>query len=553
MNRLRLIKTAYTALATLMLAACASDELTDGTVQDLPEGKYPLQISSVTMSAESTAEPWGANVPQTRVSENTNGNSSEWNGGEEITVQLSGTMADGKSYTAEGKYTIGSDKTSLTPVSGKELYWHSTSGGTVTAWYSNYTNGNIVNLSDQSSGLAYVLATSPQTVQYDATDTQLTFTHQLAKVRVTLTGETASFVDNVSIKSYTTCTLTQGKLSNDMNEGEIKMYKVADNIFEANVYPGYQIKEFKANNGAWSTLTTSITPNAANIYKIEIGVTGGTTINLSNQTEDVYTVESGKSLIIDGGGSSLNKRIVIQENAKVMLKDVVLAAPTSEVNTIEIQGTAMLLLSGTNEIKGSLGGCPLAVTSGTLTINGTNNDNLTLIGGDGDNKHTGCLGLSYNANLIINGGYIVADGSKMSNGSGIGSYFTGWYDSSACGSITINGGTIKASGGKKAAGIGTGGGSSLCICGDIIITGGNIEATGNVDNTNVVGGAGIGSGSFGGCGNITISGENTVVTATANNQNCIGIGYNGNCGTVTIKAGATVNNTKYTEDHVGRI
>lgn len=57
MNRLRLIKTAYTALACLMLAACASDELTDGTVQDLPEGKYPLQISSITMSAESTAEP----------------------------------------------------------------------------------------------------------------------------------------------------------------------------------------------------------------------------------------------------------------------------------------------------------------------------------------------------------------------------------------------------------------------------------------------------------------------------------------------------------------
>ena len=43
MNRLRLIKTAYTALAALMLAACASDELTDGTVQDLPEGMYPCR------------------------------------------------------------------------------------------------------------------------------------------------------------------------------------------------------------------------------------------------------------------------------------------------------------------------------------------------------------------------------------------------------------------------------------------------------------------------------------------------------------------------------
>ena len=48
MNRLRLIKTSYTALSALMLAACANDELTDGPVQDLPEGAYPLQISSVT-------------------------------------------------------------------------------------------------------------------------------------------------------------------------------------------------------------------------------------------------------------------------------------------------------------------------------------------------------------------------------------------------------------------------------------------------------------------------------------------------------------------------
>ena len=71
MNRLRLIKTAYTALAALMLAACASGELTDGTVQDLPEGKYPLQIAGVSITAESNAEPWGADTPQTRMTENT--------------------------------------------------------------------------------------------------------------------------------------------------------------------------------------------------------------------------------------------------------------------------------------------------------------------------------------------------------------------------------------------------------------------------------------------------------------------------------------------------
>ena len=80
MNRLRLIKTAYTALACLMLAACASDELTDGTVQDLPEGKYPLQIAGVSITAGSNAEPWGADTPQTRVAEETDGKGSHWVG-----------------------------------------------------------------------------------------------------------------------------------------------------------------------------------------------------------------------------------------------------------------------------------------------------------------------------------------------------------------------------------------------------------------------------------------------------------------------------------------
>lgn len=229
-----------------------------------------------------------------------------------------------------------------------------------------------------------------------------------------------------------------------------------------------------------------------------------------------------------------------------MLKNVKLAAPTTEVNTIEINGSATLLLSGTNEINGATQGCPLTVIRGTLTINGTDNDKLTLTGENSYNA--GCLGLREGASLIINGGDIVADGSKTQHGSGIGAYWTGWNDPHY-GSITINGGKINASGGGNSAGIGSG---SQCGGGDIIITGGNITATGGGN----LGGAGIGTGDYGNCGDITISGTNTVVTATVVKEGCdkIGLGYNGRyCGTVTIKAGVTVNNTKYTSDHVGRI
>ena len=46
-----------------------------------------------------------------------------------------------------------------------------------------------------------------------------------------------------------------------------------------------------------------------------------------------------------------------------------------------------------------------------------------------------------------------------------------------------------------------------------------------------------------------------MVTATAgsNSNNKIGAGNRGSCGTVTIKAGATVNGTTYSEDNVGSI
>lgn len=538
MNRLRLIKTAYTALAALMLAACASDELTDGTVQDLPEGMYPLQISSVTMSAESTAEPWGANAPQSRVAENDERTGSVWQDCDKIKVQIgNGTP---------GTYTY--QNGNLTVADGDApAYWASKANNqTIRAWYTSSDN-ETVNLSNQTNGLAYVVTT--QTTANFNESVSLTFSHALAKVRVTLkAGEAANFVDNVSIKSYTTCALSQGTLGSGANEGEIKMYKVTDNIFEANVYPGYQIKEVMANNVKWSTLSTPVTPEATKIHKIEITVNGSVeTITLSSQGDE-YTVESGKSIIINGGANSLAKRIIIKEDAKVMLKDVILAAPANGKNTIEIQGNATLLLSGANNNITGSNLCPLAVTKGTLTINGTDNDKLRLTGGkSGD---AGCLGINSGANLIINGGHIVADGSKT-EGAGIGSY---WAGGERCGTITINSGIINASGGESAAGIGSG---RQCGCGDIIITGGNITATGGERDQGgyKMGGAGIGSGEYspntgsqnGYCGDITISGKNTVVVATAGCSNCddIGVGYSGKCGVVTITdANVTATNKK---------
>ena len=70
-------------VAVLLLAAsaCTQDELADDT--RLPEGEYPLQIGSVSLTAEVSEQPW------TRVSENqADGMSSVWKDGDKIGVRI---------------------------------------------------------------------------------------------------------------------------------------------------------------------------------------------------------------------------------------------------------------------------------------------------------------------------------------------------------------------------------------------------------------------------------------------------------------------------------
>lgn len=256
----RFLKLAHTMTTALLLAACSQNEFSDGQGEPLPEGKFPLEISSVTMSVESSSEPWSANAPQTRVAENADGNSSVWQNGDKINVQI-GNGTPGTYTYNDGNLTVTEGDT--------PAYWaNKDDNQTITAWYTNpdYTNGNNVTLSDQTKDLAYAI-TAQTTANFNQ-QVSLTFSHKLAQVRVELAGEMASLTDNVIIKSYTTCTLTQGTLGNGANEGEIKMHKVSDRIFEANVCADYQITDFKVDNGTWNTLTASVTPEAGKCHKI---------------------------------------------------------------------------------------------------------------------------------------------------------------------------------------------------------------------------------------------------------------------------------------------
>ena len=274
------------AAAALLLAtaACTKDELADG--DRLPEGQYPLEIARITLSVEGgEAQPWG--TPATRVSENGDGTGSvwEWDGSEMIGVQL------GDKTTT---YTLNTDHTLL---ADRQLYWTSTAPNQpVTAWYPA-TDGTL-DLSDQSQSLAYLLGATG-TGDYQ-TPVTLSFTHRLAKVRVTPTADALGEVQSLQLYAYTQCTYGKGTVVQSSQEGWIEMKKCeytengnAFTCWEANVVPGYTITKLMANNdNKERDLSAAITPVAGKFYNITLDKDKGYT----DDGQGNYTVTSAEGL-----------------------------------------------------------------------------------------------------------------------------------------------------------------------------------------------------------------------------------------------------------------
>ena len=275
------------AAAALLLAtaACTKDELADG--DRLPEGQYPLEIARITLSVEGgEAQPWG--TPATRVSETADGTGSvwEWDGSEMIGVQL------GDKTTT---YTLNTDHTLL---ADRQLYWTSTAPNQpVTAWYPA-TDGTLDLRDQDTNGLAYLLH-GTGTGDY-LTPVMLTFTHSLAKVRVTPTGDALGEVQSLQLYTYTQCTYEKGTVVQGSQEGWIEMKKCeytengnAITCWEANVVPDYEITKLMANDdGKERTLSSGITPVAGKFYNITLNKDLGYT----EVSEGNYTVDNEKGL-----------------------------------------------------------------------------------------------------------------------------------------------------------------------------------------------------------------------------------------------------------------
>ena len=274
------------AAAALLLAtaACTKDELADGDL--LPEGQYPLEIARITLGVEGgEAQPWGA--PATRVSETVDGTGSVFDTGDPFAVQID----DG---TETATYTVQDDGTAT---SDAPLYWtNTTPNRTVSAWYP--AKSGTLDLGDQSQSLAYLLGGSG-TGDYQ-TPVTLTFTHQLAKVRVTPTGDALGEVQSLQLYTYTQCTYEKGTVVQGSQEGWIEMKRCeytengnAITCWEANVVPGYTITKLMANNdNKERDLSAAITPEAGKFYNITLDKDKGYT----DDGQGNYTVTSAEGL-----------------------------------------------------------------------------------------------------------------------------------------------------------------------------------------------------------------------------------------------------------------
>lgn len=497
------------AAALLLLSACTQDE-PGGQGNELPYGEYPLQISGVTLDVESSAEPWSAEGPQTRVTEdNTDGKSSvwQWNGSEMIGVRLGNETA---TYTLN----VGPSLTA-----NKQLYWTSTAPTTVTAWY---PTDETVNLSDQSNGLVYVLKATAENATYN-NEITLSFKHQFAKVRVVLSGTQASLTQSVEVYGYTTCTNNEGAtVTDNAQQGWLKMknttYADGTECWEANVVPGTIDKNSFLRLNGHAVLTESelsgfsySTLEAANMYTIDLTVGEKITDIKDNTTisDNGYYRVSGifdQPISITGGNPT-----IYLENANISVDNGI------GINITD--GSVALKVQGNNSVS-SGNNTGIAVSNGaTVTIEGNSTvDVLTVNGGSSGSGNSGTAGAGIGSpvggtqggNIIIRNVTVYATGGRGSSnvsGAGIGSSANG-----ACGDITIEDAVIVATGGDCAAGIGMGcnyWNSTTGSIGKITITDSDVTASGGY------GAAAIGfslSEAFSGSGNTYRAGQITITT-----------------------------------------
>lgn len=442
----RTLKTSYLwAALLLMFVACTQDELAE-QAGILPEGKYPLQIGSVSITADVDQQPWSTGAPQTRVRENDDRNSSRWDwwGTEVIGVQIEGSKSSGL-YRLTFLYTVSAD----IPV-----YWEDTQAHKVRAWFP--ADGNVA-LDNQTTDLAYALyAETVEAVDYKTGEIPLSFGHKLAKVRVKLEGEKAADVESVEIKTYTSCTLgADGTLTAGDTKDFIPMVETTYEgkpCWEANVMPGHIIKEFRLNGTEGTLSDDGFSPVAGMINTINIKA------SKSPIPEDAIPItrpgtqfiRGDRNYIVTGKFDGCQISIESGSNPHIYLKDADISLNLNWMAPITIQRSGnptIHVIGGNNTIKSDNSAGIHVFDQGTVTITGrSREDKLTVIGGNGGCGIGGFTSIGSDdggncGNIRISNVTVYAYGS-INNSTGVASAGIGSVGNASCGDITIENATV---------------------------------------------------------------------------------------------------------------
>lgn len=433
MNKTTVSKMIFGAVL-LLFTACTQDELAEQG-NTLPDGEYPLQIGSVSITAEASEEPW------TRVAENeTDGMGSHWTDGDKIGVRIGDNEET-------GIYIINVDDAGNVTVEPETpVYWKSTQTAEVTAWYP--AEASSVNLGFQHrNGLTYVLhGTGTGNHQSPVT---LGFTHQLAKVRVVTKG--TAQVRNISIRNVPTFyTIEEGKITGqDTYLSDIPMLRVEregiDTYWEASVGPGAEIKYFDLG-GMNCALNTPVTTQAGALHTITWTVNneGTTTIDLLN--EDCIINDDGTYYF---SGTASHAIRVTGGKPNIYLEDAQISV--SGGNAIDITGgDPTIHVKGNDNEVSSSDGVGIYVAEGysvTITSDDKTANSITLTGKGGagiggylaSGQHSAC------GNIIIQNVTVIASSSYSLGMQGYNPGIGG-SGNAACGKISITNAIVYAYG-----------------------------------------------------------------------------------------------------------
>lgn len=426
----------------ILFTACTQDELAEQG-NTLPDGEYPLQIGSVSITAEASEEPW------TRVTEKPDGSGSVFQNGDRIGVRIAGS-------DETGIYVINVDAdgniTSITP--DKPVYWKNTQTADVTAWYPADRSSVDLGFQLLNNTMTYVLhGTGTGNHQSPVT---LKFTHQLAKVRVVAKG--TAEVGNIFIRNVPlTCYIEEGKITGQDNiiTGIIQMLPVDhDGIgacWEASVGPDVEIKYFNINLMDCE-LTSPVTTQAGALHTITITANseGTQTINLSTLTAPYEIDDSGTYYATGTGQYGIR---VTNGEPNIYLEDAQISVSSGPAINIE-GGNPTIHVRGENTIGtgGSLSNYAAGIyvaQGSSVTIEGSGTSDVLRVTGGADgaaiggyspalNSHNPCGDITIH-NVTL---YAYASNAYLNNlPIGIGSTGT-----TACGKIEITDAIVHARG-----------------------------------------------------------------------------------------------------------